>query len=160
MGTIIGFLVVLILTHGVSVCLRHSARLTYFRNAHEVMGKVKQFMDENTPPTTPVATPEWGIVPFILGRTCYKTLTDESHLLTLERMAKYKTEYLVIVSLSWATSYSQEMVEEMPQLFRLILEVEPEGEGPVAALYSVDLKGVQAFLNDALKQRKAVKNRY
>ena len=44
--TVIGFLVVLILTHGVSVCLRNVSRATYFRNAYEVMVKVKQFMDE------------------------------------------------------------------------------------------------------------------
>ena len=152
-STIFGFLIVLILSNGVSNFLEFNGKSNYYRNAHEVVGKVKQFMDEETSPTIPVATTDWGVLPFTLKRTCYKTLNDESHLLTLERMDKYQTGYLVIVDqLGSASPYEQKMVEDLPQLFSLMLEVQPEGEGPAAAVYSVDLEGVQKFLNSASKQ--------
>ena len=42
-----------------------------------------------------------------------------------------------------------------------MLEVQPEeGEGPVAAVYSVDIKGVQKFLNSVSKHEKAKENEY
>ena len=146
-GTVIGFLVVLILTHGVSVCLRYSARSTYYRNAQDVMGKVKEFMDENTSRATPVAAVDWGVTPFILKRTCYKILTGESYHLSLERIDKYQTEYLVIVEqLASAAPYARKMVQEMPELFSLMLEIEPEGEGPAAAVYRVNLEDVRRSL--------------
>ncbi len=159
-GTVIGFLVVLILIHGVSVCLRKSARSTYYRNAYEVMGKVKQFMDEKTSPAIPVATTEWGIMPFILKRTCYKVRPDESHLLSLEYMNKYQTGYLVIIDHFRTSHYAKKMVEDLPELFSPILDVQPEGEGPAAAVYSVDLEGVQKFLNAVSKHEKTGENEY
>jgi hypothetical protein len=162
LATVVGFVVILNLSSGVSLYVRHVSRSSYYRNAQEVMGKVRQFMDENTSPATPVATPDSGVIPFTLGRTCYKTLYDESHLLSLERMSKYQTGYLVIGDqVGRASPYARKMVEDIPQLFSPMLEVQPEeGEGPAVAVYSVDIEGVQKFLNSVSKHEKAKENEY
>jgi len=156
---VVGFLILVVLINGVSILLESVHKSGYCRSAQESLEEIKQFMDERTSPTIPVATTDWGVLPFTLKRTCYKTLNDESHLLTLERMDKYQTGYLVIVDqLGWASPYAREMVEDLPQLFSLMLEVQPEGKGPAAAVYSVDLERVRTFLDGAAKQDEAAEN--
>jgi hypothetical protein len=116
------------------------------------MSKVKNYMDEEALPGVPVAATDWGVMPFTLQRTCYQVLNDDSHLSTLGRMSKYRTGYLVILDhLSVFPSYARKMVEDLPQLFTLLLEVHPDGKGPAAALYGIDLQGVRAYLNAVSK---------
>jgi hypothetical protein len=154
-AAIIVLVLILILSHGVySFALFASrANATYYRNANKVLSKVKNYMDEKIPPGVPVATTDWGVMPFTLKRTCYQVLNDESHLLTLQRLNKYRTGYLVILDhLSVFPIYARKMVEDLPQLFTLLREVHPEGKGPSAAVYGIDLQGVRAFLNTSKHQ--------
>ena len=153
----IGFLVVLVLSNGVSYFFASASpsESEYYRNANHVIAKVKHFMDEKAILGVPVATTDWGVMPFALKRTCYQVLNDESHLLTLKRMDKYQTGYLVILDRMAAFHRSaRKMVEELPQLLTLLIEIQSDGNGPDAAVYSVDLKGVHAFLNAAPSSEK------
>jgi hypothetical protein len=145
---------ILVLGHGVSsfAAFASRANATYYRNANIVLLKVKNYMDEKTPPGVPVATTDWGVMPLTLKRTCYQVLNDGSHLLTLGRLSKYRTGYLVIFDhLSVFPPHARKMVEDLPQLFTLLLEVHPDGKGPAAAVYGIDLQGVRAFLNTVSK---------
>jgi hypothetical protein len=153
-AAIIVFIFILILNHGVSsfAAFASRANATYYRNANIVLSKVKNYMDEKALPGVPVATTDWGVMPFTLKRTCYQVLNDKSHLLTLGRLSKYRTGYLVILDdLSVFPLHARKMVEDLPQLFTLLLEVHPDGKGPAAAIYGIDLQGVQAFLNTVSK---------
>lgn len=153
----IGFLVMLVLSSGVNdfLAFMSPSKSDYYRNANHVITKVKHFMDEKAILGVPVATTDWSVMPFALKRTCYQVLNDESHLLTLKRMDKYQTGYLVILDRMAAFHRSaRKMVEELPQLFTLLIEIQSDGNGPDAAVYSVDLKGVHAFLNAAPSSEK------
>lgn len=151
------FIFILILGHGVSSLTAFASRAnaTYYRNANRVLSKVKNYMDEKALPAIPVATTDWGVMPFTLKRTCYQVLNDDSHVLTLARLSKYRTGYLVILDhLSVFPPYARKMVEDLPQLFTLLFEVRPEGKGPAAVVYGIDLRAVQAFLNTSSKNQK------
>jgi hypothetical protein len=146
----------LILSHGASSFTSFASQVnaTYYKNANTVLSKVMNYMDEKTPPGVPVATTDWGVMPFTLKRTCYQVLNDDSHLLTLGRLSKYRTGYLVILDhLSVFPPHARKMVEDLQQLFTLLLEVHPDGKGPAAAVYRIDLQGVRAFLNTASKHQ-------
>jgi hypothetical protein len=153
-AAIIIIVLTVILVHGVSSFASFASRAnaTYYRNANIVFSKVKNYMDEKALLGVPVATTDWGVMPFTLKRTCYQVLNDASHLLTLGRLSKYRTGYLVILDhLSVFPPHAQKMVEDLPQLFTLLLEVHPDGKGPAAAVYGIDLQGVQAYLNTVSK---------
>ena len=151
---IIVLVLTLILSHGVSSFISFASRAsaTYYKNANIVLSKVKNYMDEKALPGVPVATTDWGVMPFTLKRTCYQVINDDSHLLTLGRLSKYRTSYLVILDhLSVFPPYARKMVKDLPQLFTLLFEVHPDGKGPSAAVYGIDLRGVRAFLNTVPK---------
>jgi hypothetical protein len=150
-AAIIVLVLILILSHGVSSFASFASRAnaTYYRNANIVLSKVKNYMDEKALPGVPVATTDWGVMPFTLKRTCYQVINDDSHLLTLGRMSKYRTGYLVILDhLSVFPPHARKMVEDLPQLFTLLFEVHADGKGPAAAVYGIDLQGVRAYLNN------------
>lgn len=147
---LIGLIVTLVLSNGLSYFFAHSNPRSseYYRNANNTLSKVKDFMDEKADPGVSVATTDWGVMPFTLKRTCYMVLDDESHLLSLQRMNKYQTEYLVILDdLTTRSPYTREMVGDLPQLFELLLDVKPDGPGPAASVYDVDLESVNLFLD-------------
>lgn len=151
-SALIGFLVLLILSNGVTNFFENvsPSNSSFYKEANHVLKKVKSFMDEKTEPGVPVATTDWGVMPFTLKRTCYQVLEDESHLVTLKYMNKYQTGYLVILDkLTRRPRVTRNMVEDLPHLFTLMLEVQPKWDRPGAAIYSVDLEGVQTWLNNA-----------
>jgi hypothetical protein len=151
---IIVLVLTLSLSHGVSTFAAFASRAnaTYYKNANIVLSKVKNYMDEKTPSGVPVATTDWGVMPFTLQRTCYQVLNDDSHVLTLGRLSKYSAGYLVILDhLSVFPPYARKMVKDLPQLFTLLLEVHPDGKGPSAAVYGIDLRGVREFLSTVSK---------
>jgi hypothetical protein len=153
-AAIIILVVIVILGHGVSsfAAFASRANATYYRNANIVLSKVKNYMDEKALPDIPVATTDWGVMPFTLKRTCYQVLNDDSHVLTLGRLSKYRTGYLVILDdLSAYPPHARKMVGDLPQLFTLLLEVHPDGKGPAAAVYGIDLRDVREFLNTVSK---------
>jgi hypothetical protein len=153
-AVIIVIVLTLILGHGgfAFASFASRANATYYRNANVVLTKVKNYMDEKALPGVPVATTDWGVMPFTLQRTCYQVLNDDSHVLTLGRLSKYRTGYLVILDhLSVFPPYARKMVEDLPQLFTLLLEIHPDGKGPSAAVYGIDLQGVRAYLNAVSK---------
>lgn len=81
-------------------------------------------------------------------KTCYQVLNDESHLLSLKRIDKYQTKYLVIFDeLAAFPPHARKMVQDLPQLFELLLDVKPDGPGPAASVYDVDLESVSLFLD-------------
>jgi hypothetical protein len=127
----------------------------YYRNANRIVAQVKEFMDEKTRDQVPVATTNWSVMPFVLKRTCYPILNDKSHMLSLERMNKYGTKYLVILDeLTAFAKDARNMVEEFPELFTLLVEIKPQDIGPSAAVYEVDLEGLESLLENKRKTSK------
>ncbi len=158
-SVIIGSLIMLVFINGVNNFLRlvvPSEATTYRGVKHEeVRMRVKHFIDENVAPGIPVATTDWGVMPYTLKRTCYPVLYyDESHFFTLKRMHKYQTEYLVIFPTQYRAKHAKKMAEEdLPQLFTLMLDIQPSGYGLPAAVYKVNLKGVQEYLESVVSKR-------
>jgi hypothetical protein len=148
LGVFIGFMVLLIVQNGINSFRYLRSKGDYYKSGNEVMAKVRDFMDKRTDAAVPVATTDWGVMPFVLKRTCYPVLNDESHVLSLERMEKYKTGYLVILDGSgvWAEP-ARKMVQDLPQLFNSMFEVDPGEDLPSASVYEVDLEGVKKVLN-------------
>lgn len=145
---VVGFLTVLIFSNGISSFIEYRSTKRWFQLNHDVIQEVKNFMDKNTTPDIPVATTDWGVMPFALKRTCYQVLDDPTHILTLQRMNKYQTGYLVILDrLAAFPPYAREMVEDIPELFRMIFD-KNIGNGPSrASIYEVDLEKLASFLN-------------
>jgi hypothetical protein len=148
--TLVCLMVLLIVRQGVKSYLYLRSAESYYRTGNEVMAKVKLFMDNDTDPRASVATTDWGVMPFVLKRTCYPVLGIKSHVLTLERMDKYKTQYLVILDGlgDWAEP-GRRMVQDLPHLFNLIFEVNRGSNLPGAGVYKVDLKGVAVLLKSS-----------
>jgi hypothetical protein len=148
LGVFIGLMVLLIVQNGINSFCYLRSKGDYYKSGNEVMAKVKDFMDNRTDPSVPVATTDWGVMPFVLKRTCYPVLNDESHVLTLERMDKYKTGYLVILDGSgvWVEP-ARKMVQDLSHLFSPMFEVDAGEDLPSASVYEVDLQAVKTFLN-------------
>lgn len=152
-GSVVMVLIVLILSKGVVNASGQTSpsKLVYFENANQTLTNLSKFVDDTVPQNVKIATTDWGILPFKLKRQSYQVLNDNSHLLTLERMVKYETQYLVILERSSGLSSSaQAMVDDLPTLFKLVYETKPEVSGPTGSVYAFDIEGAKSVLGARL----------
>ncbi len=153
----VGYLIVmglsgLLLANGVHVVREHIDAGPYFENAGKVVDSVAAYINETTPPDARVATTDWGVMPRAVDRSCYQLLDDERK--SLERMLQYQTTYLVILDdLARFPRTARKMVERFPEPFSLQLQVDPNGRGPAAAVYSVDLRKLKALVQETVPPR-------
>jgi len=152
----VSFLAVLIFSNGVSSFINFASpsNSRYFQDMNNVILEVKNFMDKNTTPDVPIATTDWGVMPFSLKRTCYQVLNDGTHIHTLKRMNKYQTRYLVILDrLAVFPPHARKMVKDIPELFRMMFD-EKKRDGRIrASVYEIDLEKLASFLNSVSKKK-------
>lgn len=152
MGAVIMVTVVLILSRGVENASAevNPNRSAYYENANQVLENLVSYVGKNVPQNVTIATTDWGILPFKLKRESYQILNDKddkTHLLTLERMVKYRTQYLVILEPSSISApAAQTMVDDLPSLFKPVYETKPQGPGPTGAIYAFDIEGAKSVL--------------
>lgn len=139
----------LVLANGVERITEFAGDGVYYENATEVIQRTADYVSERIPPETSLATTDWGVMPFALKRRSYQILNDTSHRLTLRRMNKYKTGYLVILGKRLVfPPIAREMVSRFPGIFKLEFEARPNGWGPVASVYAIDLAALTMALDD------------
>ncbi len=149
MGAVVMVTIVLILSRGVEYASSETSpsKLAYFENAIHTLEGLVSYVDKNVPQNVTIATTDWGILPFKLKRQSYQILNDTSHLLTLERMVKYHTQFLVILEhSSISTPAAEAMVDDLPNLFKLVYETKPQDFGPSGTVYAFDIEGAKFFL--------------
>jgi len=152
MGAVVLVTVVLILSRGVENASRETSpnSLAYYENANQVLENLVSYVDKNVPQNVTIATTDWGILPFKLKRESYQILNDKDdkmHLLTLERMVNYRTQYLVILEPSSISApAAQIMVDDLPSLFKPVYETKPQGPGPSGAIYAFGIEGAKSVL--------------
>jgi hypothetical protein len=152
--TAISFIVIMIFSYGSTVCVRYVHKSRYWENAHKVINQIKDYMDENTSGDVKIASSDWGVMPFILERQCYKVLTGELYDLSLERINKYQTEYLVTVDkIGWASNFVSKMANKYPEIFSLEYEIKAQERSPGGAIYKIDIERVGQYLES--RSRKA-----
>lgn len=122
-------------------------RTETFRNSERLVAELSGFVDQHTKRDDNIATSDWGILPRALNRQSYMILNDDPYTLSLDRMHKYQTKYLVILqNNATRTLFAQRMADELPNLFTKELEIKSVGPGPSGLVYAVDLAKVKAFL--------------
>jgi hypothetical protein len=140
-------LVALATVNGAGHIVGHSVRSAYYRSADDVIRRTAAYVAEQVPAETRIAATDWGVLPFSLERRSVQTLNDESHQLTLARMSRYQTRYLVILDgLAVFPRFARRMIARFPDMFSLVFEARPAGRGPVASVYVVDLEKIDSAL--------------
>ena len=140
-------LLFLALTNGAVGIIVFAGKNPYFRNADRAIEQTTRYASEHIPAEARIATTDWGVMPFALARQSYQILDDPSHRLTLERMYKFQTRYLVILDdLTRFSSFARQMVREFPELFDFAFETRTADPGPVVTIYAVDLAKVESTL--------------
>lgn len=138
-----GALALLTAINGAAVGAEFAAKRDYYRNAHRAIQATAEFVAGNVPAGALIATTDWGVMPFLLQRQSYQVLNDPSHRLSLERMQKYRTRYLVILDdLAAFPPTARAMVGRLPELFDLVFERRADDSGPSVSVYAVRLDGV------------------
>lgn len=124
-----------------------ASKAPYYRDADTVLQKTADYVAKNVSSDLPVATTDWGVIPFRIDRRSYLVLNDPSHRLSLQRMLKYKTSYLIILDdLSAFPPVARKMVQKFSNVFTHVFEARPDGPGPAASIYKVDLSMINAVL--------------
>ena len=119
----------------------------YYPNAATVIEATADYVARNVPLEARIATTDWGVMPFMLGRESYQVLDDASHRLTLERMQRFETRYLVILDgLARFPPAARAMADAFPAVFVPVFEARGDAPGPVAMIYAVDLTALRAVL--------------
>jgi hypothetical protein len=119
----------------------------YWIRTHRVIAALADFVQKEVPPDASIATSDWGVLPWALQRTSYQVLNDRSHLLTLERMSRYQTRYLVLLDNGGTlVRATQQMVAELPWIFTELRRVRPRRRAMTGVVYGVDLEAVSRYL--------------
>ncbi len=132
---------------GTARVIDFTSREAFYKNADQVIQKAVDYVAKTAPPTLPIATTDWGVMPFRLGRPSYQILNDVTHRQTLQRMLRYRTGYLVILDrLAAFPPVARRLVAQYPEIFTLVFEASAPMPGPGALIYIVDLKAVELAL--------------
>jgi len=133
---------------GTTRIVNFASRGTYYENADKVIQKAVDYVSATVPPHQPIATTDWGVMPFRLGRPSYQILDDTGHQQTLRRMLHYRTGHLVILDqLARFPSAGRRLAAQYPEIFTRVFEAAPPGPGPSVTIFTIDLKAVKAALN-------------
>lgn len=129
--------------------IKHIEANERYENVAESMANLKAFSNENIPQDSRIATMDWGVLPHIMQRQSFPVLNDPSHEETIERILKYKTEYLVIHdSFPRTSGLSRNMVEKYSEAFDLKFETHMGVEFAQAQIYKVELEKLNELFND------------
>jgi hypothetical protein len=126
------------------------SKMHLLKSVYGAAEDVSAFVNDMAPPDATVATTDWGIMPRAVRRTCYPVLNDPSHEHSLARMVRYETRYLVVLDrLGHSWKATRDLVEQFPDVFSLLYEVEYLDAGPKATAYRVDIRAAEASIGDA-----------
>jgi hypothetical protein len=102
--------------------------------------ELKAFSLANIPKNSKVVTMDWGVLPLTLQRDSFPVLNDPEHHETIDRMLKYKTEFLVIHGNFPRTSVSAtELAIDNPEIFKLIYENHQDKSYAHTQVYKINL---------------------
>lgn len=136
---------------GTARVIDFASKEAFYENADQVIQKTVDYVAKTVPPTLPIATTDWGVMPFRLGRPSYQILNDVTHRQTLRRIFQYKTGYLVILDrLAAFPPVARQMVAQYPDIFTRVFEAGTQEPGPRASIYVIDLKAVESALGPRL----------
>ena len=148
-----GVVATLVAANGISLSTNRLQPSTfdYYRGTYEVLMQMREYAQAHIPQGAHIATPEWGVVPFLLQREFHLALADPSRIKTLQVLVENKLEYLVILDgLGRNSRPAQDMVDELPQVFSTELSAKPNGHGRSGYIYRVDLTEASRVLNERL----------
>jgi hypothetical protein len=122
--------------------VKHIEKESRYENITASFDAIQKFTASNIPENSKIATMEWGVLPYILKRQSFPVLNDPDHYQTINRILKYKIDYLVIDSFSRTSDISSKMTEQYPQAFRLVFETHTDVEYAQAQIFKIDLSAL------------------
>jgi len=111
------------------------------------LASLKVFFEENIPQESIVATTDWGVMPRTINRRSFMVFNDPDHKQTIQRMLKYKTEFLVTYGkFSRMNKPTLAMVSSQPDSFTLIYTANKNNPNLSIFVYKVNLKKLSEAL--------------
>ncbi|WP_342804795.1 hypothetical protein [Alteromonas sp. M12] len=103
---------------------KHVQQTQKIQNENLAINELGAFAEQQIPTNAVVATVDWGVLPHTLQRRSIPLLNDPDHRQSIERMLKYKTEYLVTYGkFARMSDPALAMTDEYPKAFTGLFSV-------------------------------------
>ena len=147
----------LIIVNGIMITSANlnSSKELYYKNAETRLNEMSAYITEHTNKKTVLATTDWGVLPLFMHRKSISVLNDDAidFKLTLQRILKFRAEYLVILDdLAVFYKSARIMAEKNPDLFQFKKDfISKDNIGPKGSIYKINLDNIKKRLNTDTK---------
>lgn len=120
--------------------LKHVEQTPKLQEENQALAELETFVELQIPADAVIATVDWGVLPHTLQRRSIPLLNDPSNQQSIERMLKYKTEYLVTYGkFGRMNEPALAMVNSHPNAFLRLLSIMDDRPNTQIQVFKVDL---------------------